>query len=231
MSYTPTVWQDGDVITAEKLNKLENGIESVGPVKVIFTVTKYYSYSPYVLDSVSHTVTEVRNFLKNGIDIVPELRVISEDAPTEYTIQCNYNYNNSGVSVSVGPVFYFKHSSGTVIEISVNDNSWSMNISGINDLVKVVFNVSYGDNTYTINSASYTVSQTRSFIKQGKIIAYEVIISSSNYPDYPKEFYTGINYNGQLYNGDIINGPVFTISNQSMYISTSGENWAIGISQ
>ena len=26
MAYTPTVWQCGDVVSAEKLNKLENGL-------------------------------------------------------------------------------------------------------------------------------------------------------------------------------------------------------------
>ena len=33
MSYTPTTWNTGDVITAEKLNKLEQGVqnEQVGP--------------------------------------------------------------------------------------------------------------------------------------------------------------------------------------------------------
>lgn len=33
MAYTPTTWNDGDVITAEKLNKLEQGVENeqVGP--------------------------------------------------------------------------------------------------------------------------------------------------------------------------------------------------------
>ena len=28
MAYTPTVWNTGDVITAEKLNNIENGIEN-----------------------------------------------------------------------------------------------------------------------------------------------------------------------------------------------------------
>lgn len=28
MSYTPTNWQSGDVVTSEKLNKLENGVEN-----------------------------------------------------------------------------------------------------------------------------------------------------------------------------------------------------------
>lgn len=33
MAYTPTTWSDGDVITAEKLNKLEQGVknEQIGP--------------------------------------------------------------------------------------------------------------------------------------------------------------------------------------------------------
>ena len=33
MAYTPTNWNDGDLITAEKLNKLEQGVqnEQVGP--------------------------------------------------------------------------------------------------------------------------------------------------------------------------------------------------------
>ena len=33
MAYTPTTWNDGDVMTAEKLNKLEQGVknEQVGP--------------------------------------------------------------------------------------------------------------------------------------------------------------------------------------------------------
>lgn len=33
MAYTPTTWQDGDVITAEKMNKLEQAVqnEQIGP--------------------------------------------------------------------------------------------------------------------------------------------------------------------------------------------------------
>ena len=28
-TYTPTVWQDGDIITAQKLNKIENRLEEI----------------------------------------------------------------------------------------------------------------------------------------------------------------------------------------------------------
>ena len=37
MAYTPTVWETGDVITAEKLNKAENGIAAATPI--VFTLT------------------------------------------------------------------------------------------------------------------------------------------------------------------------------------------------
>lgn len=49
MSYVKTVWETGDVITAAKLNNLENGVESSAPMIVTFTgsdtVTANYSLS------------------------------------------------------------------------------------------------------------------------------------------------------------------------------------------
>lgn len=38
MAYTPTVWETGDTITAEKLNKAENGIAAAGPVVLSVTI-------------------------------------------------------------------------------------------------------------------------------------------------------------------------------------------------
>ena len=39
MAYVKTVWQTGDVITAEKLNNMENGILAAGPKVVDFVKT------------------------------------------------------------------------------------------------------------------------------------------------------------------------------------------------
>ena len=51
MAYTPTVWETGDIITAEKLNKAENGIAAAGPVMIpaeynadTYTITLSASY-------------------------------------------------------------------------------------------------------------------------------------------------------------------------------------------
>lgn len=40
MAYTPTVWATGDVITAEKLNKAENGIAVANADVLIVTVSE-----------------------------------------------------------------------------------------------------------------------------------------------------------------------------------------------
>ena len=39
MSYEPTVWQTGDVVTSAKLNKLENGVANAGGGVLIVHVT------------------------------------------------------------------------------------------------------------------------------------------------------------------------------------------------
>ena len=35
MSYEPTVWKTGDVVTSEKLNKLENGVANAGGAMIV----------------------------------------------------------------------------------------------------------------------------------------------------------------------------------------------------
>jgi len=35
MSYEPTVWKKGDIVTSEKLNKIENGIANCGNIMVV----------------------------------------------------------------------------------------------------------------------------------------------------------------------------------------------------
>lgn len=40
MPYEPTNWQTGETITAEKLNKLENGISELSNYDIVFTATE-----------------------------------------------------------------------------------------------------------------------------------------------------------------------------------------------
>ena len=53
MAYTPTVWKTGDVITAEQLNKAENGIAAANP----FIVHMSWEGSTATLDASYDDIT------------------------------------------------------------------------------------------------------------------------------------------------------------------------------
>lgn len=77
MTYTPTNWQTGDVVTADKLNKLENGVEK-----------------SVVTDAVVHITFDSWENLAEGIaDIAP-----SQLLPLIYD-QANQVYNKSAMAV------------------------------------------------------------------------------------------------------------------------------------
>ena len=64
MSYTPTEWNTGDVVTAEKLNKLENGVASSGGGILITVVNENF-----VLDK---TARELKSAVESGITVYAE---------------------------------------------------------------------------------------------------------------------------------------------------------------
>lgn len=69
MAYTPTVWATGDVITAEKLNKAENGIAAAGAYIVEMSdvlatgATLYASYNDLVAH-IDQVIIAQGNFLE-----------------------------------------------------------------------------------------------------------------------------------------------------------------------
>lgn len=75
MSYTPTNWQAGDTITAEKLNNMENGIENANnPFLVTLTPTAQ-DYS----GTMDKTVAEINEAYESGRKIVFRFMVNSTD--------------------------------------------------------------------------------------------------------------------------------------------------------
>ena len=66
MSYEPTNWQTGDVITAEKLNKLEGGVAGAGNVITVTVSGRISSSNPPTVDNISHTFAEARELVESG---------------------------------------------------------------------------------------------------------------------------------------------------------------------
>ena len=65
MSYEPTVWQTGDTVTAEKLNKLEQGVTNAGGGVFIIPITSTEDGHD-ITYSTTVTVGEIATALTNG---------------------------------------------------------------------------------------------------------------------------------------------------------------------
>ena len=66
MSYTPTTWANGDVVTATKLNKIEQGIANGGGVFLV-TFTLQSNQYQYLADK---TYGEIKTAIDNGNSIM-----------------------------------------------------------------------------------------------------------------------------------------------------------------
>lgn len=63
MAYIPTEWQTGDIITAEKLNKLENGVAGIGNGVVLA------EWTGPELDTLSLTWKQIYDYALAGIPV------------------------------------------------------------------------------------------------------------------------------------------------------------------
>lgn len=83
MSYTPTQWQAGDVITSEKLNKLENGVASsngVTFVQLVEQIDKLELMMP---------ASELYQALQNGLVVV--YQTVNSSTCLHYVTMYFYN--------------------------------------------------------------------------------------------------------------------------------------------
>lgn len=123
MTYTKTNWQTGDVITAEKLNKLENGVEDAsgggsGGIMLI-GVTIDEERSCLVLNK---TYKEIKDAMSSGI--VPIIAMNPVDNPTwhRYYYEPIYSYYESTYNDGV-----------TQDSITIRTYEWTMTTNGGED--------------------------------------------------------------------------------------------------
>lgn len=84
MSYVPTNWATGDVITAEKLNNIENGIVDSG--KAVFVITVV------TLNSNQHSFTFDKTFTEIKTAFASGKHLILRYSPTGSQTEAQYNY-------------------------------------------------------------------------------------------------------------------------------------------
>ena len=85
MAYTPTEWQTGDVVTAEKLNKIESGIEGAGGVLIIEpTITHEGDATIFNLNA---SFNDIKNALLSGKNILVQFAMPLDSDRIRYAIR------------------------------------------------------------------------------------------------------------------------------------------------
>lgn len=68
MTYTPTTWATGDVITADKLNNIEQGIVNAGGAKALIVTASNLpdKNNTYTTPTLDKTFDEIANAISGG---------------------------------------------------------------------------------------------------------------------------------------------------------------------
>lgn len=111
MSYTPTNWKDGDIVTAEKLNKLENGVAGGGTLIIHINVDELTG-----MRTLDKTLKEINDAFMVGKVCI----VVLNDNPSENTI-----INHTVISeMAGGIVSFYTHDNGTVDCLARSENEY-----------------------------------------------------------------------------------------------------------
>ena len=110
MAYNPTVWETGDVITAAKLNKLENGVAAIDGVMVVLAEEE----SDVV--TLTATYAEIAAAMTANIPVFIKLQ-IDEDENMYFMA-----YNNGIVSGDTDSynINAYDYSSGSTVEFAAD---------------------------------------------------------------------------------------------------------------
>lgn len=118
MSYNKTNWQTGDIVTAEKLNKIEDGIENVSGGGGLLVETEY--------------VTDVGEYNDNGFKTIMDADDIYDAYKAGSSVVFHFEgLPESGSYVSEGYISitgYYPDSAGYALYLSASPN-WLGNIT------------------------------------------------------------------------------------------------------
>lgn len=113
MSYEKNTWSNGDIITAEKLNNIENGVAEAQPQFEIIKVKTWGDYKP------SHSYEELLRIANDGIPFIISNGYItyacSNISLDDDVVDINgYNFTLNGASMGVNYYWWQVHSDDTV---------------------------------------------------------------------------------------------------------------------
>ena len=130
MSYTPTEWKSGDVVTSAKLNKLEEGVASSGGA-LIATLTQTLDGEEWINNGCDKTLDELKAAMESGVPIIFKNDISSSDTIDIKYFWATSLYGNAESTIDM-----------TGIHSSYNPRGYSANVM----IVHLAF---YSDGTMT----------------------------------------------------------------------------------
>ena len=128
MSYTPTEWVNGDIITAEKLNKLEEGIQKINEKKwaVVFDDSITTTSNGVLIGGLFTPTASIAgdSILVKFEDIVYELPKVTLSSGTGYG---EFNNNNAPILTNY-PCAIGKTDDGTYYFFTLEANTYEVEI-------------------------------------------------------------------------------------------------------
>ena len=104
MSYEPTNWKTGDVVTSAKLNKLENGVADAGGVLLVNAVD-HEDITKLVLDQTYNTIREA--ILAGKVVIIRDIKSpgTAYETDTIYSLQYVQSSNEEYQVVTMNDIY------------------------------------------------------------------------------------------------------------------------------
>lgn len=154
MAYTPTNWQTGDTITAEKLNHMEDGIFSLSGYDIVFTLdssldTPALTASGASFEELSSGDEKKASYIhESGSGKIylqsisfEQVSALSEPLPLEAQVKFNF----------------YDPSEGSNINIQLTDDTYRYTFASISGEETEIIN-----GTYTYSNGNYVFTPTES---------------------------------------------------------------------
>lgn len=114
MTYTKTVWQDGDIITAQKMNNIENGIEGAGSIMYVDITSTYDESTSTTTYSATKTYNEIKEALDNGTYVMARTFLSAAlinymplvNSYTYYDEEAHYEFANTDFTGNIHDGYY-----------------------------------------------------------------------------------------------------------------------------
>lgn len=146
MSYTPTTWTTGDIISASAMNKIENGIANAGGGGVVVNVTS--ENGTFTMDK---TFAEIYEAINSGI---PCFMKYVEELGSGETLDTAYAY-----IARLSPIVtLFKYDEAYRVIVSSSHSQYISNLTGVGVPQIYTFQASISTDYPTLLRSAYVPS-------------------------------------------------------------------------